>query len=281
MFQEFTHSGFSSRVWSATQEPTSSELSQDVVLRAYGRVQCNGRFHLEQVHGLFAFHIFEQGSGTFILDGTRYPISAGQMVVVWPGVHVRYFDTPESPWRYRWFSLTGSGVADAITTAGLKQQEPVIDSVGIQGLSDIFSRIESVYSTDPASPLLSVAFAYEVLGKFAELVQFPAQEYPSSVVDRATFIIQQDYHQALQVEDIARRLGISRATLFRRFRKELGVSPKVYLDEFRLNQAHELVKRGHSTVKSIAYACGYQCPHYFSNAYKRRFGTAPSHRIKQ
>ena len=62
---------------------------------------------------------------------------------------------------------------------------------------------------------------------------------------------------------------------FRSFRKYLGVSPKEYLTNYRLNIAASLLSTG-TAVKEVALACGYMDIYSFSKAFKKRFGCSPS-----
>ena len=158
--------------------------------------------------------------------------------------------------------------------AGLRAGQAMQRGQWDETFTSLFSRIESGFSHDPVSPFLAVALGWEALATVTEGSHGTAAT--ETLVGRAQFDMQQNYHQGLQVEDLARGLGVSRATLFRKFRNELGQSPKAYLDDIRLTQARELLRKGNSAVKEVAYACGFHCSHYFSRTYRSRFGESPS-----
>lgn len=67
--------------------------------------------------------------------------------------------------------------------------------------------------------------------------------------------------------------------LKKRFKKELGTSPQQFLINVRLNYAAKLlvetVPGNKISVSSIAYACGYEDPLYFSRAFKIHYGASP------
>lgn len=277
MYQTFNRERYESRVWSCGADFRLAGVAPDLYLKSCGLVICDGRFRLEQVYGTLAFHVFKAGSGIFELDGFPHAIEPGDMVVVHPGMHVRYYDRPEAPWRYRWFSLGGTRCTRLAAEAGLNASQPVRKRVGwgmeLQGL---FSRMDTACGADPVSPFLAVALGWEALAAIS--LPRPADGgWPGSAwVERVRSFMQQNYPRGLQVEDVASSLGVSRSTLFRRFRAETGQSPKEYLDDLRLAQARELLKSGRSTVKETAVSCGFQCPHYFSRAYRQRYGEPPS-----
>lgn len=99
---------------------------------------------------------------------------------------------------------------------------------------------------------------------------------PHGLAARARFLIEREYTQGLRIDGLARRLRVSRATLFRHFKEAYGQSPKAALDELRLEQAAALLRRGLSSVKEVARACGYDSAQYFSRVYRARHGHPPS-----
>jgi transcriptional regulator GlxA family with amidase domain len=84
-----------------------------------------------------------------------------------------------------------------------------------------------------------------------------------------------------RIEDLAARVGLSRATLARRFTELTGHSPMAYLTWWRLTTAARLLQDTDLPLPSIAAKVGYGSPFAFSHAFKRQFGSAPgSYRSK-
>ena len=76
---------------------------------------------------------------------------------------------------------------------------------------------------------------------------------------------------------IATTAGISPTTLKRDFRKVFGISPIAFLRQLRLEQGRMLIEQEGLSVSSAAYACGYDHPGNFAQAFRKHFGFAPSH----
>lgn len=73
------------------------------------------------------------------------------------------------------------------------------------------------------------------------------------------------------------QIAMSERQLQRKLKQLTGLTPKQYLQEFRLNQARQLLENGtHDSVAEIAYALGYATVQTFSRNYKKRFGKLPS-----
>ena len=75
---------------------------------------------------------------------------------------------------------------------------------------------------------------------------------------------------------IASAVGVSVTTLKRDFRKAFATSPIAFLRERRLERGRVLIEREGLSVSSAAYACGYDHPGNFAQAFRRKFGFAPS-----
>jgi AraC-like DNA-binding protein len=72
------------------------------------------------------------------------------------------------------------------------------------------------------------------------------------------------------------RAGMSRATLQRKFKAGLGVSPMTYLGRWRVSKAYQLVKYSSLSLDSIADSIGFSDARTLRTAFARHFGFTPS-----
>jgi AraC-like DNA-binding protein len=80
-----------------------------------------------------------------------------------------------------------------------------------------------------------------------------------------------------RLEDLAASVGLSRATLARRFTALTGRAPMAYLTWWRMTTAARLLRDTELPLPRIARQAGYGSPFAFSHAFKRHFGLAPGH----
>lgn len=78
-----------------------------------------------------------------------------------------------------------------------------------------------------------------------------------------------------RIERVARELGLSRQTLYRRLKAE-GVTFEELLDGLRRRLAIRLIRNEGLSVKEAAYRLGFSDPAAFSRAFKRWTGESPS-----
>lgn len=95
-------------------------------------------------------------------------------------------------------------------------------------------------------------------------------------VYRAIRFIETNLFDPYSTHKIANQAGTSPATLFRKFRQELKVTPYEYIVQRRLDESLSLLKGGDHSVSDISLIVGYADLAAFSKAFKKRFGKAPS-----
>ncbi len=78
------------------------------------------------------------------------------------------------------------------------------------------------------------------------------------------------------VDDLARALGLSRATLYRRLKGLMDQSLMDWTWELRLEQAAILLSQGVGSVSEVAYGVGFKSIAHFSNRFHDHFGMSPS-----
>lgn len=84
------------------------------------------------------------------------------------------------------------------------------------------------------------------------------------------------YAEPLEVDDLARAAGLSKAHFSREFRRTFGESPYVYLLTRRLERAAALLRNTDYSVAEICLEVGLQGVGSFTTSFKRMYGTTPT-----
>jgi signal transduction histidine kinase/DNA-binding response OmpR family regulator len=83
-------------------------------------------------------------------------------------------------------------------------------------------------------------------------------------------------NSSLTVEDLARRLGISRVQLYRKVKAVLGTSVTDFIQGIRLTKARQQLLNSELTIAEVGYRLGFSSPAYFSASFKAKYHISPS-----
>jgi AraC-like DNA-binding protein len=84
------------------------------------------------------------------------------------------------------------------------------------------------------------------------------------------------YFERLDVDDMARAAGLSRAHFSREFRSAFGESPHSYLLTRRMERAAALLRNTDRSVADVCVSVGLQSVGSFTTTFKRTYGVTPT-----
>src|SRR5256714_8310236 len=95
---------------------------------------------------------------------------------------------------------------------------------------------------------------------------------PARHLLRAKDLADARYFEPLDVDDLARAAGLSRAHFSREFRRAFGVAPHAYLLTRRLERAAALLRVTDHSVADVCLSVGLTSVGSFTTSFKRMFG---------
>lgn len=116
------------------------------------------------------------------------------------------------------------------------------------------------------------------LWKYVYLNFLPPTKNEEKINQRIREMLQfiaEHYHENIGVDEIAAHVGVSKRECFRSFKNQLNSSPNVYLHQFRMNRAAELLLMTDKKMNEIAKECGFFSAAYFSTKFKNVYGMTP------
>jgi AraC-like DNA-binding protein len=93
---------------------------------------------------------------------------------------------------------------------------------------------------------------------------------------RAKDLADARYSEPLDVDDLARAAGLSRAHFSREFRRAFGESPHAYLLTRRLERAAALLRMTDRPVTEVCFSVGLQSVGSFTTSFTRAYGMSPT-----
>jgi AraC-like DNA-binding protein len=99
---------------------------------------------------------------------------------------------------------------------------------------------------------------------------------PARHLLRAKALADARFFEPLDVDDMARAAGLSRAHFSREFRRAFGESPHQYLLTRRLERAASLLRMTDRSVADVCVSVGLQSVGSFTTSFTRTFGVSPT-----
>ena len=218
-----------------------------------------------------------KGKGSYTIGENTFSIKAGQCFAIFPDISISYIADAETPWEYIFAIISGEDALHLIQTLGLTKESPAMD---FQITSSIINNLNSMYKAGASSNRLG----YDVLGYFLLAVSEIAEQANRNIinenpqhmyVEKTLAYMKTNYPYDISVSNIASYVGIEQSYLYRLFKKELGVSLREWLVQYRLKKAIEMMPDANKSITSIAHSVGfYDLPH-FTKSFKSCYGITP------
>lgn len=93
---------------------------------------------------------------------------------------------------------------------------------------------------------------------------------------QAREIINQNIEQPPSLSELSKLIGLNNNKLKKSFKELFGVPVFKYLQNERLNKAHEILRTKNTSIQEAAWLVGYESLSSFSNAFLKKFGFRPS-----
>jgi AraC-like DNA-binding protein len=164
---------------------------------------------------------------------------------------------------------------DALPTLLVQPGEPLIPLLGAEVVKDEPGQVAVL---DRLLDLLLISTLRSWFATHEAPAWYRAQGDP--IVGRAMRMLHNNPAHPWTVATLAAEVGVSRASLARRFTDLVGEPPMAFLTDWRLALAADLLREPDETVGSVARKVGYGSPFALSAAFKRVRGVSPQeHRV--
>ena len=121
-----------------------------------------------------------------------------------------------------------------------------------------------------------LAFCREILRKAIHFRDSRGSARYGGMIRRAQAYIDEHFaDSSLTLGDVAAHVALSNNHFCTIFSREMGMTFIEYLTALRMRRAGELLRTTNMRASEVAYAVGYNDPHYFSYLFKKNTGTSP------
>lgn len=253
------------------------EIESGVNLICFGYEDFTERKSNDFIHKMndYTFQFIEFGEGQYFINGKTYLLKPHDLFFLPYNTPLMYVKNPHNPYKYYWISLQGNNVEKFLKSTVISDKSPIIHIEKWEEMLNLFKEL------NPASPPTIYKIKAVVYSIFAMLQKQNSYHLRSAnqsdlLVSEIKNYIAINFSQAeFSVKQIADQFYINPTTLYRLFKKELGISVKEFIINTRLEHAKNLIKSG-SIITYAAYQSGFSDIYYFSKFFKKRYGITPS-----
>ena len=220
----------------------------------------------------YIIHYVLKGRGMY----NGVPVSGGQGFLITPMSFEEYYPDMDDPWEFVWIISDDSAMGDVFKYYNADESSFVFDFSFTDKLEET-----KKYLIANNNRFLSRAEILKLHLKIFENhtadCRMPnnksnAQAY----VDFAVDYIKTNYHRGITVCELTHVLGVSQPYLFKIFKSALGVSPKQFITEYRLQQAKNMLRETELSVTNIANSVGFEDVLAFSKSFSKKERCAPT-----
>ncbi|MNW44964.1 MULTISPECIES: AraC family transcriptional regulator [Paenibacillus] len=228
-------------------------------------------------------HFVKEGKGILEIGDQKIEVHENQLFIVPANVVSTYTADPNKPWKYSWIGFMGIQSGNFVQT--LLQSDEKKFVMNCQDASFYESRIEDIIElnkNDLASFFKINGIMYDIAGNL--LNECPVQttvNSSTSISFQAMRYMDLHYHDDIQISDIAYSVGIHPNYLSLMFKNEVGIPPKKYLSNLKINKAKELLAESDDPINLIASSVGFSDALSFSKFFRKELGISPSQYRKE
>ena len=224
----------------------------------------------------YILHYVLTGKGWF--NGSRF--EAGDIIFCTDSSPYSLSSDPNNPCTYAWISFNGGKSEKYVTAMGLLQAYRIYPAKHFQEICTILYDMIDVDHKDVDIALYLESCLIRLLSfsvpekeqASAESVQKPISKVSSAI----QFISDHYKNPMLSQKDIAEAAQANEKYLQRLFKAETGQTLHQYLENIRMEAAVAMLNSSNYNINEISEYIGYNDRRTFSEAFKRKFGYAPS-----
>ena len=255
-------------IYDGSGDKIALPTSHTVAVVSAGRIVCGQRDHMTlRKSGRQDWSLYYCEVGCVYFDGKK--VSAGQLRVYPPGVPQCYTVYSKDAAIYRYLHFTGSCV------------DEVLQNLRIPGCtvfeaksnpSPIFQQIQQAVAGSSYDDRLQAE--YQTLRLLSRLSQ--SRQTHAASMKRVTDDMEHSFALPYDGSRYAALLNISPGRFNHLFKETVGIPPHTYVTALRMRNAKALLEDTDLPVGKISEKCGYDNPLYFTQAFRKHTGLAPT-----
>lgn len=141
-----------------------------------------------------------------------------------------------------------------------------------------FARCEEFRYGNGALDRMRLTHSFEkiLLSLAASLEQGLLPRVFPATLTRITRYIDMNYASEMSLTHLSEKFQLSKQYIMRLFRENMGITVSHYVCEVRLRKSLDMLSHTSLTISQVAYAVGFDDPHYFDRVFKKVYKLTPT-----
>lgn len=216
------------------------------------------------------------GEGAVRIGSVLHTVPPGSaMLLTVPEEHCYFLPESSDHWEFLYITLGGSEMLRLFCEFRRRNGaicEFASDSAVVDAAWDILHACRNRQIDDAYK---SSAAAYNFMMAMCSSVSGSGITRDRALLKTVQAYCLQNISRTISVDELAGLTGCSRSHFSRRFQEASGYSPHEFILDLKIRKAVMLLQMSKSTIKEIAFSCGFGDVSYFCKVFRRSFGCPP------
>ena len=239
--------------------------------------------HIHQNY-LELYYVYK-GSGKYLVDGQNYEVNAGDLVICNAGV--LHGENPEDYRSIRSYCIGITNVAIVGVNEDNRISNPDVCPIVQCGefsrqIGEIYKLIYALSDESSANIEILNMLTNSVLLMVLKLLRSGHKSNASrsrtsaaATADRIRVYLEENYRNAVTLDDIASALHLNKYYLSHVFKEEFGVSPIQYAMKRRIGEAQSMLMDSSKSIADIADELGFSSVCHLNSMFSQYVGLPP------
>ncbi len=235
----------------------------------------------------YLIHYVMKGKGSYSCKGKTFHIEENQIFLIRPNEESIYQADADDPWEYYFVAFSGAEAVDIVNHIDWTDEYVFIPK-NSKSIRSIMKSLFMIKRVDSIGRCLVLSSIYKL---FAELLggnsvpQDAATDANAETQDvgeegilfnKAKRYIEESLSDGISVDELAKNLGLHRTSLYRLFKKTVGVSVTQYMLNVRMDKAAYYLLNTRLSLSEISLMVGFSDYAHFFRTFKKTFGFSPT-----
>jgi AraC-like DNA-binding protein len=242
--------------------------NDDIVLLGWSGTQWDNISYFPKNYQI-AF--IEKGEGAIIVGDVAHQVTEGQFFLIHPNLIHNGKPNFETGWSVKTLVFKNTFVEKLFENEVLPTFKTLVFED--DNYTDIFKKCYQIldsqgFKLDKESKSNLFLQCYELLSIPSEKTKSLSQKEENDALQNAISFIEINYKEEISVEELAKKVFLSKFHFIRSFKKQTGLTPHNYQMQLKLNEARRLIFKRKSLTE-VAFELGFADQAHFTNTFKR------------